>query len=104
MTTPCAQTDRIKTLELNQDKIMEILTEIKQDIKEVKKFLFEWPLEEKFVPKEIFDLTINFFKEQLAQREKDIADLRRNQNKVAWLIISTVLLAIIWLVVVPKVF
>lgn len=101
---PCSQADRIKTLELNQEKVMEILTEVREDVKDIKKYLFEWPMEDKFVSKQTFELTVEFMKDQLAQREKEILDLKRNQNKVAWIIISAVIIAIIWLVIVPKTF
>lgn len=101
---PCSQADRIKTLELNQEKVMDILTEVREDVKDIKKYLFEWPMEDKFVSKQTFELTVEFMKDQLAQREKEILDLKRNQNKVAWIIISAVIIAIIWLVIVPKTF
>ena len=99
---PCTQTDRITTLENNDTKIMEILTEMRGDVKDIKKYLFEWPMDDKFVSKEKFDTTVEFMKEQLVQREKEIQELRKNQNKVAWIIISTVLVAILGIVLIPK--
>jgi hypothetical protein len=52
-------------------------------------------MDDKFVSKKTFEITVEFMKEQLAQREKEIAELRRNQNKVAWIVISTVIIALL---------
>jgi hypothetical protein len=48
MTTPCIQEGNIKALEkaqatltFNQDKLMEILNEVREDVKDIKKFIFE---------------------------------------------------------------
>ena len=99
---PCNQSDRITTLENNDTKIMEILTEVRDDVKDIKKFIFEWPMDDKYVSKEKFDTTVEFMKQQFVQREKEIQELRKNQNKVAWIIISTVLVAILGIVLIPK--
>lgn len=111
MADPCLQTETIKKLEITQarlsdnyDKVMEILTEVRDDVKDMKKYLFEWWMKNDYVSKEEFNLTIQLFKDKLAEKEKEIADLKKNQNKVAWVIISAVLIALVWLVIVPKAF
>jgi hypothetical protein len=35
------QTEKINTLELNQQNFMEILKEVKEDVKDIKRYLFE---------------------------------------------------------------
>ena len=41
----CTQWEKIQSLELNQHNFMEILKEVKDDVKEIKRYLFEWWLE-----------------------------------------------------------
>lgn len=111
MTTPCEQTQTIKTLEkwqaaleFNQAKFMEMLVEVRDDVKEMKKFIFEGGMAKNYVTKEMFDKTVEIFELKLQEREEQIKKLERNQNKVARLILSAVIVAILALVVVPKTF
>jgi len=100
---PCTQEKNIFDLQNKHNNLMEILTEVRDDVKEIKKYIFEWPMEDKFKKKNTFNLTVDFMKEQLKQREKEIYDLKRNQNKVAWIIITAVLIAVLGIVIAPKV-
>lgn len=90
------------TLENNQTNVMEILEEIRWDLKEVKKFLFQWELQEKFVPREIFNDRVKSLEDKITEKEVKIDKLEKAQNKVAWLIISAVILAVLSMVVIPK--
>lgn len=110
MPAPCEQTQTIKelekwqaTLEFNQKKFMEMLTEVREDVKEIKKFIFEWGMAKNYVTREMFDKTVEIMELKLMDREEQIKKLEKNQNKVAWLILSAVIIAILWLVVAPKV-
>jgi hypothetical protein len=48
----CTQEWKIKTLEINQVNFMEILKEVKDDVKDIKRYLFEWWLEQNYAKKE----------------------------------------------------
>lgn len=110
MTNPCEQTQAIKelekwqaALEFNQKKFMEMLVEVRDDVKEMKKFIFEWGMAKNYVTKEMFDKTVEIFEMKLQDREEQIKKLEKNQNKVAWLILSAVIVAVLALVIAPKV-
>lgn len=91
------------TLDNNQKNVMEILEEMRWDLKEIKKFLFQWELNDKFVPREIFNDRIAWLEEKIREKENKIDKLEKAQNKVAWLIITAVIIAILSMVVAPKV-
>jgi hypothetical protein len=56
-----------------------------------------------YVSKEIFNNTISGLEQKIVDKEAKIEKLEKAQNKVAWLIISAVLIALISMVVIPKV-
>lgn len=110
MTSPCEQTQTIKELEIsqarlsdNQKQFMEMLVEVRDDVKEMKKFIFEWGMATNYVTKEMFNKTVEIFEIKLEDREKKIQKLEKNQNKVARLILSAVIVAVLALVIAPKV-
>lgn len=51
MTDPCTQQEKISNLQSNQNVFMEILKEVKNDVKDIKKYLFEWWLEDNYAKK-----------------------------------------------------
>lgn len=110
MTSPCEQTQTIKELEIsqarlsdNQKQFMEMLVEVRDDVKEMKKFIFEWGMANNYVTKEMFNKTVEIFEIKLKDREEQIQKLEKNQNKVARLILSAVIVAVLALVITPKV-
>ena len=48
MTNPCEQVENIQNLKANQSLFMEILKEVKGDVKDIKKYLFEGWLENNY--------------------------------------------------------
>ena len=73
----CNQWDRIATLETNQSNFMEILKEVKDDVKDIKKYLFEWWLEEHYAKR----------------------DSVKRLWAIVWWVISFVFIALGWIVI-----
>jgi hypothetical protein len=48
-----------------------------------------------YVTKEMFNKTVEIFEIKLKDREDQIRKLEKNQNKVAWLIVSAVIIAVL---------
>ena len=74
---------------------MEILDEVRSDVKEIKKFIFEGAMAQNYVTKEMFELKVVSMQESIDEKKEKIDKLEKNQNKVAWLIISAVILAVL---------
>lgn len=103
MSSPCEQKDKILSLQYNSEKVMEILTKLEKKVDEIHTYIFQWEMAKNYVSREIFDLTVKDFESKITDKEDEIKYLKANQNKVARLIISTVILAVLALIIIPKV-
>jgi len=102
---PCIKEKVIDNLVFNQDKFMEILNEVRGDVKEIKKFIFEWWMAKNYITKEVFDLMMSDKDNTIAEIQKSslerIKKLENNQNKLAWIIITAVILAVLAIIIKP---
>lgn len=104
MTDPCSKETELNALDSTNKAIMEILWKLEKKIDAIHKWLFEWEMGAKYISKDYFDLTIQMLKQQIKDKEYEVAELKANQNKIARIIISAVILAVLGWVIVPKVF
>lgn len=90
----CTQESKISDLSNKQETFMDIMKEVKWDVKDIKKYLFEWWLEKKYSTKE------EMIQYQELQKVKDdnlTASVKYHQDiitKLAWFIVLWVLVFI----------
>lgn len=108
-THKCEQIETIKQLEkaqtnldINQKIFMDILQKLEAKVDDIHKFIFQWEMAKNYVTREMFEMTIKDFNEKINDKDKQIKKLESNQSRIAWLIITAVLMAVIGLVIVPK--
>jgi hypothetical protein len=56
-----------------------------------------------YVSKEIFNNTVLTLDQKIVDKDREINELKSNQNRVAWFIILAVLSAVVGLVIIPKI-
>lgn len=84
---------RITLMENEHKNVMELLSKIEERVDDIHKYLFEWALESKYVSRTEYQLSCDNMK-------KDVESLKSNQTKVAWILITAIVSAIAWLVIV----
>ena len=91
------------TLDFNQKRFMELLEKLEQKVDDIHKFIFQWEMAKNYVTRDVFNLTIKDFEQRIEDKDKQIKELKSNQSRIAWIVITAVLLAVIGLVIVPKI-
>ena len=91
------------TLDFNQTKVMEVLEKIEKKVDSIYKHIFEWWMAKDYVSREIFNNTISVLEQKIVDKDREINELKSNQNRVAWFIIFAVLSAVIGLVIIPRI-
>ena len=91
------------TLDFNQQKFMEVLEKIEKKVDSIYKHIFEWWMAKDYVSKEIFNNTVLTLDQKIVDKDREINELKSNQNRVAWFIILAVLSAVVGLVIIPKI-
>lgn len=93
-----------EVLELEMKQMKETINKIDENVSKISSFIFEWWIEEKFVSQKTFELTIEAMQKEIEQKWKIIDELKTNQSKVIWIIITAVLTAILGLVIKSNIF
>ena len=100
MTTPKST----EVLELEMKQMKETINKIDENVSKISSFIFEWWIEDKFVSQKTFQLTIEAMQKEIEQKWKIIDELKSNQSKVIWIVVTTVLTAVIGLVIKSNIF
>ena len=86
------------TLDFNQQKFMEILEKLEQKVNDIHKFIFQWEMAKNYVTRDVFELTIKDFEGRIEDKDKQIKELKSNQTRAAWIILTIFITALAGLV------
>ena len=95
---------KTEVLELEMKQMKETINKIDENVSKISSFIFEWWIEEKFVSQKTFELTIESMQKEIEQKWKIIDELKTNQSKVIWIVVTAVLTAVIGLVIKSNIF
>lgn len=98
------ETKSVEVLELEVKQMKETINKIDENVSKISSFIFEWWLEDKFVSQKTFELTVEAMQKELETKWKMLDELKSNQSKVIWIIITAVLTAVLGLVIKSNIF
>lgn len=82
----------IKNLEHNDKKIMVVLEKLEKKVDEIHDYIFKGEMAKNYVSRELFNLKVETlekdFQEKLLDKQKEIVDIKANQTKVVFIIIT----------------
>lgn len=82
----------IKNLEHNDKTIMVVLEKLEKKVDEIHDYMFKGEMAKNYVSRELFNLKVETlekdFQEKLLDKQKEIVDIKANQTKVVFIIIT----------------
>ncbi len=95
---PCTQENNIKDLQHNSKTFMNILKKLDKKVDDIHDYMFKWEMAKNYVSRELFNLKVETmekeFQDKLKDKDNEIKNIKWNQTKVAFIIISLFVTAV----------
>ena len=94
----------VEILDIEMKQMKETINKIDENVSKISAFIFEWWIEKRFVSQKTFELTVEAMQKELETKWRMLDELKSNQSKVIWIIITAVLTAVLGLVIKSNIF